>query len=321
MAAPSLARNVNTFLLRASACSMQSIPFTKRLQLPLAMKQTLCKPGLGPHRGVSTGHVSHSRAATSGWGVRCVKLEGRGLVRVVGPDATELLQGLVTNDTGVMWGANRAMYAMFLNTQGRILFDVMCYRVSDDASKEPSFLLECDAEVQDKLVKHLKMYRVRKKAEVSSADEQLQTWAVFSKDDGDMSPLAIPKMQATNCGRCPTDVKDPRVEGFGRRAILPREEALTHLIPDSTEADPEEYTLHRYRWGVPEGVMDLPQGEALPLESNLAYMNGVSFSKGCYLGQELTARTHHTGVTRKRIMPIQILRSEVSWEVSSRGRS
>merc|ERR1712013_945006 len=66
------------------------------------------------------------------------------------------------------------------------------------------------------------------------------------------------------------------------------------------------YILHRCKLGVAEGSDDMPQGKCTPLEHNLDYMNGVSFHKGCYIGQELTARTHHTGVIRKRILPLRL---------------
>ncbi|KAL2769066.1 putative transferase CAF17, mitochondrial isoform 2 [Daubentonia madagascariensis] len=78
------------------------------------------------------------------------------------------------------------------------------------------------------------------------------------------------------------------------------------LVPGGRLGDSRDYHQHRYRQGVPEGVHDLPPGVALPLESNLAFMNGVSFTKGCYIGQELTARTHHMGVIRKRLFPVRL---------------
>jgi folate-binding protein YgfZ len=73
------------------------------------------------------------------------------------------------------------------------------------------------------------------------------------------------------------------------------------------EVDDEYYLLWRLEQGIPEGSIEIPKGEAIPLEYNLAGLSAISFEKGCYVGQELVARTHHRGVIRKRLMPVNFL--------------
>jgi folate-binding protein YgfZ len=83
-------------------------------------------------------------------------------------------------------------------------------------------------------------------------------------------------------------------------------------IPSSfSQVSANEYAIKRYLAGVPEGKDDLFVEKSLPLESNFDHMQGIDFRKGCYLGQELTIRTFHTGVTRKRILPVQLFEGDV----------
>ncbi|GFR76516.1 IBA57 homolog, iron-sulfur cluster assembly [Elysia marginata] len=111
---------------------------------------------------------------------------------------------------------------------------------------------------------------------------------------------------STNSLHQPLTFHDPRVPLHGCRFILKENSKDLEDKGNVNVASEEEYTAWRYRLGLPEGVLDLPPGNCLPLESNLAFMNGVNFQKGCYVGQELTARTFHTGVIRKRIVPVQL---------------
>lgn len=107
---------------------------------------------------------------------------------------------------------------------------------------------------------------------------------------------------------------DPRLVALGHRLLLPPSCSPLPFLPNTTLArPPSSYFLHRCKLGVAEGA-EIPRAKALPLEYNLDYLRGVSFHKGCYIGQELTARTHHTGVVRKRILPLG-LEQELEQEV------
>jgi transferase CAF17, mitochondrial len=97
---------------------------------------------------------------------------------------------------------------------------------------------------------------------------------------------------------------------MGCRVVL-----ANSMKPEGTkEVDEEVYTLRRLLRGVPEGQDEILEGSALPQENNVDYMGGIDFRKGCYVGQELTIRTHHTGVVRKRVLPVQLYSGDIQPE-------
>lgn len=189
----------------------------------------------------------------------------------------------MTNDIRHVEEENvQSMYCMFLNNQGRILYDALIYR----GLSPGDFLVECDDECQSALLKHLTMYRIRKKVSVSPGSD-LGVWALFEQP----STLKEGDFIVT---------RDPRMKELGWRVV-----GCKNLLNETLSSIHEdEYSRLRYSLGVGEGARDLPPGTSFPLECNCDYLHGVSFHKGCYLGQELTARTYHTGVIRKRLMPL-----------------
>ncbi|XP_064559841.1 putative transferase CAF17, mitochondrial [Zonotrichia leucophrys gambelii] len=222
---------------------------------------------------------------------------GRALLGVRGAEAAAFLQGLLTNDVTQLVAegdAPPALYAHALNVQGRCLYDVILYRLHGSTAEEPHILLECDSSVLDSIQQHLKLYKIRRKVTISPCPD-LSLWAVIPGDTSSLPKHADQALLLT---------PDPRAEVMGWRLIAKKGANLAEIIPGSQVGDVQDYHRHRYKQGIPEGVKDLPPGVALPLESNLAFMNGISFTKGCYIGQELTARTHHMGVIRKRLLPV-----------------
>ncbi|KPP73602.1 hypothetical protein Z043_107300 [Scleropages formosus] len=143
--------------------------------------------------------------------------------------------------------------------------------------EELAILLECDSTVTDSIQKHLKVYKIRRKVNISPCTD-LALWAVLPSPSGQDAGAVSPELLSPTAAVVWDE--DPRTKAMGWRLVTDKNIRL------------------------PESVSDLPPGVMLPLEANLVYMQGISFSKGCYLGQELTARTHHTGVIRKRLMPV-----------------
>ena len=197
---------------------------------------------------------------------KLAKLSDRAILRIKGKDSAKFLQGIITNDVNHMKEeAHKSLYTMLLNSQGRILFDALLYSVPD-ATEE--YFLESDAEAVDGILKHLKMYRLRAKVEIEDASKDVDSWVLFSGDDNiDVDTINDKNILA---------MKDPRLESLGLRIIVPWNQSPVNLLKvgDHIPVGTAVYKEHRYKQGVAEGLGEMPSGNSLPLEYNLALING-----------------------------------------------
>lgn len=199
------------------------------------------------------------------------RLADRSVIALSGPDWRSFLQGLVTNDVAsVAPGALR--YAALLTPQGKILFDFLM------TERDGALLLDCPGATRDALVKRLSLYRLRAKVDIVGRDDLAVVWGEASDDD-------------------PAFLRDPRHPDLGYRAIV-----SASLAPQS--ADTGTYCALRVACGVPEGA-DFGQDKMFALDADLDELGGIAFDKGCYIGQELTARMKHRGTARKRLLPVE----------------
>ena len=203
------------------------------------------------------------------------RLFARALVRVSpldeGEDAAEFLQGLVTSDVkGIL-----PVWTGLLTPQGKVLFDFLVW------PSGKALLLDCEADAADALVKRLSIYRLRRKIAIA-------------RDDG----LAVHWRPHEGDGAAP----DPRLRALGERWIAP-------VDTDDASAD-EEWRAHRLALGVVEGRSELGDGETLWLECNAVELNGVSFTKGCYVGQENTARMNWRQKINRRLVVVPLEHSD-----------
>jgi folate-binding protein YgfZ len=206
-------------------------------------------------------------------------LPDRGVVSLSGPDAEHFLDNLATNDLSGM-AKGEARFAGLLTPQGKILFDFLAVRTGD------GFLLDTLAAKSGDLVKRLTMYKLR--AKIALADVSAD-YAVAAAWGG--APPAVPE------GWC---AADPRSPALGWRLLIPSA-ATGSLAATATEAD---YHRHRIATGVAEGDRDYPLGDTFPHEANYDRNAGVSFTKGCFVGQEVVARMQNKTVVRKRVVAI-----------------
>ena len=207
---------------------------------------------------------------------KCAHLADRAVLAVAGEDRVTFLQGLVSNDVDAA-RPGQAVWAALLTPQGKWLAD---FFIAADGER---LLLDCESRQAAMIAQRLGRYRLRSRVEFEA------------------TPLAV---YASWGGGVPDGpglvVADPRLPEVGWRMLA------TPRLP--TNADAASYDRHRLALGLPDGSRDLEAEKTVLLEAGFDELGGVSWSKGCYMGQELTARTRYRGLIKRRLVPVELAR-------------
>ena len=208
---------------------------------------------------------------------RLAHLDRRGVIELRGADRVGFLQGLVSNDVALAT-PERAVWAALLTPQGKWLADFFIFAEGD------RLLLDIERAQAGMLLARLARHRLRAEVTLSDRSDQLQVYAAW---DGEPPPLdgvlAAP---------------DPRLAEAGWRVV-----AFQQL---ATNAGFDEWDAHRLALGLPDGSRDMESDKTVLLEAGFDELHGVSWTKGCYMGQELTARTKYRGLLKRRLVPVAI---------------
>jgi len=206
-------------------------------------------------------------------------LEDREILEIKGEDCKKFLQGLITNDINKASEAN-LIYSAMLSAQGRFLYDFFIFE------KNNSVFLDCAKLRRDEIFTKFKFYKLRSKIEIIKNDEIKIFWCQ-EKLEKNLSEVCNNLI-----------FKDPRHNELGFRFYCKND--------ISTTKDPAKYNYQRISLKIPEDEKDLTQEKSIIAEFNFDNLNAIDYQKGCYIGQELTARTHYMGEIRKKIFHIKI---------------
>lgn len=223
----------------------------------------------------------------------------RSVIAIAGEDRQDFLQGLISNDTRHISDA-RAIFAALLTPQGKFAYDLLLAGAGD------RYLVDAESTRRADLLKRLKLFKLRSKVTLDDLDDSLVVANLFGGDT--LQRLGLTGEPGAAMALAGGVVfTDPRLPALGARAFLSRATAEQILRELGFEAATSgSFQRLRFALGVPEGSRDLLPDKSILLESGFDELHGVDWQKGCYMGQELTARTKYRGLVRKRLLPVKI---------------
>ena len=229
-------------------------------------------------------------------------LDDRAVLRIGGADARAYLQDLLTNDVSLL-APGKPLWAGLLSAQGKVLFDMILH---DDGDGVLADVLATSAEA---LARRLTMYRLRRAVTIEVTGARvLAAWGETAGRVSDPRLAGLGERWVEGRGHSLPPAPSPRGEGEQEVGRLPVSSPLPSWgggwgREDAHQTPTLAYHAHRLALGVPDSI-DLLPDKLMWLEANAVELNGVSFTKGCYVGQENTARMHHRDRLRKRLLPV-----------------
>ena len=208
-----------------------------------------------------------------------IHLAERAVIEVAGPQAREYLHALLTADIANL-ERGKCTWAGLLTPQGKILFDMFVWAARSDEGVE-GFLLDVAAATAEALLARMKMYTLRRQVELQARPD-MAVLADATEEEGPYFAFG----------------PDPRYADMGTRAITLMEQA------GQFRADSWLYHQRRIALGLPDSEKDIGSGKLFPHEANFDQLGAVSFTKGCYVGQEVVSRMQHRGTARNRLIPV-----------------
>ncbi len=225
-------------------------------------------------------------------------LENRGLVSVTGEDAKEYLQNLITNDINKVSKKN-SIFAALLSPQGKYLFDFFVIKTSN------GYYLDCDGNSTDNLIENLLKYKIRSKIKIEDLSSKFVIGIISFKDFENIQKEIGEKESTLEYRESPIFV-DPRNIDLGARIISPLEKLYLTIKKLNLKISKSKIYIEKaFNIGIPvEGLTNL-QNKIFGLESNFEKLNAIDFKKGCYVGQENTARMKLKNKIRRQLMPVK----------------
>lgn len=205
-------------------------------------------------------------------------LKDRAIIRISGEEARPFLQGLITQDVLTLENGT-PRWAGLLTPQGKALFDFILWADGDDIN------VDCEASQAEALTRRLTLYRLRRKVEIGRDETLAVHWAPYARDKP----------------------HDPRLPELGHRWLAPADGG------DASAA----FRAHRLSLGVTEGLSEIGSDKTLWLEANAEELGGVDYTKGCYVGQENTARMHYRSKVNRRLVVVPLGASDPARQMTT----